>query len=78
MQTRVLAGVVGDEGLSELDRRFLAFGDRFEQSVVNQAGPRRLEESMSEGWAVLSVLPASELHRLTDEQIRTRIQPEEP
>ncbi len=77
IQARVLASVVGDEGLSELDRRFLAFGDRFEQSVVNQAGPRRLEESMSEGWAALSVLPASELHRLSDEQIRTHIKPVE-
>ncbi len=77
IQARVLASVVGDEGLSELDRRFLAFGDRFEKSVVNQAGPRRLEESMSEGWAALSVLPASELHRLSDEQIRVHIKPEE-
>ena len=68
-------GVVGDDGLSELDRRFLAFGDRFEQSVVNQAAPRRLEESMGEGWAALSLLPASELHRLTDEQIQAHIQP---
>ncbi len=77
IQARVLASVVGDEGLSELDRRFLAFGDRFEKSVVNQARPRRLEESMSEGWAALSVLPASELHRLSDEQIRVHIKPEE-
>ena len=30
-QTRVLASVVGEEGLSPSDREYLAFGDRFEQ-----------------------------------------------
>ncbi len=78
MQARVLANVVGDEGLSEIDRRFLAFGDRFEQSVVNQAGPRHLKQSMAVGWSALGVLPASELHRLTDEQIRTHVEVGEP
>ncbi len=77
LQARILASVVGDEGLSELDRRYLEFGDRFEHAVVDQAGPRRLEESMGEGWAALGLLPASELHRLTDEQIQSHLGPGE-
>jgi V/A-type H+-transporting ATPase subunit B len=36
---------------------------------VNQDGPRTLEESMSIGWRLLSLLPTEELSRLSDEQI---------
>src|SRR5450755_4402256 len=35
-QVRVLASVVGVEGLAEADRRYLAFGTAFEQTLVNQ------------------------------------------
>lgn len=69
MQTRILAGVVGEEGLAETDRRFLEFGRRFEQELVQQAAPRTLDESMAVGWKILSVLPSSELTRLSDAQI---------
>ena len=68
-QARVLAGVVGEEGLSEVDRGFLAFGARFEETVINQPAPRTLEESMRVGWESLKKLPRSELHRLSDAQI---------
>lgn len=69
-QTRVLASVVGEDGLSPTDRRFLAFGDRFEQAVIHQGGTARtLEESMGAGWDALRELPRAELHRLSDQQI---------
>ena len=69
MQTRILAGVVGEEGLAETDRLFLEFGRRFEQELVQQAAPRTLDESMAVGWKILRVLPSSELTRLSDAQI---------
>jgi V/A-type H+-transporting ATPase subunit B len=69
VQTRILAGVVGEEGLAETDRRFLEFGQLFEQEIVNQSGPRTLEESMEVGWKCLRVLPKTELTRLSDAQI---------
>jgi len=72
-QTRILASVVGEEGLSEADRKYLRFGDTFEREVVNHAGRRNLAESMEAGWRALRVLPRSELHRLSDDQIRAHI-----
>ncbi len=69
VQARVLASVVGEEGLAPTDRQYLAFGTRFESGLVNQPGPRTLEESMAEGWRLLDGLPASELTRLSDAQI---------
>ena len=66
---RVLASVMGEESLPEVDRRFLAFGREFEQRLVNQEGRRTLEESMTQGWQLLRSLPAAELTRLTTQQI---------
>lgn len=68
-QTRLLASVVGEEGLSEVDRHFLAFGAIFEHEVVNHRERRSLEESMEAGWKALRSLPRGELHRLSDRQI---------
>jgi V/A-type H+-transporting ATPase subunit B len=68
-RVRVLASVMGEEGLSAADRDYLRFGDEFEASFVTQDGPRTLEESMDIGWRLLALLPREELSRLSDEQI---------
>jgi V/A-type H+-transporting ATPase subunit B len=69
----VLASVVGEDGLAESDRRYLAFGERFEREVIGQAAPRTLEQSMAAGWAALRGLPRAELTRLADAQIREHL-----
>ncbi|MBI3045750.1 MAG: V-type ATP synthase subunit B [Betaproteobacteria bacterium] len=69
VQTRLLASVVGEEGLSESDRAYLAFGTEFERKLLCQDGPRAFEESMEAGWGVLRRLPQAELTRLSDAQI---------
>jgi V/A-type H+/Na+-transporting ATPase subunit B len=72
-QARVLASVVGEEGLSETDRKYLAFGTRFERDLVRQSAPRTFEDSMAIGWQVLHDLPRTELTRLSDTQIERHI-----
>jgi V/A-type H+-transporting ATPase subunit B len=72
-QVRVLASVVGTEGLAETDRRYLQFGDAFEERLVTQDRARTLEESMAIGWALLAQLPARELTRLSDAQIAAHL-----
>ena len=66
---RVLASVMGEDSLPEVDRRFLAFGAEFELRLVHQEGRRTLEESMALGWQLLRGLPVAELSRLTEQQI---------
>jgi V/A-type H+-transporting ATPase subunit B len=73
VQTRVLAGVVGEDGLADADRRYLRFGERFEQRFVAQDAPRSLEESMDTGWRLLEDLPHGELTRLSDAQIAAHL-----
>ena len=75
VHVRVLASVVGREGLAEIDRLFLDFGDRFEQQLVHQKGARTLEQSMDVGWELLRALPVAELTRLDDAQIKQHITP---
>jgi V/A-type H+-transporting ATPase subunit B len=73
-RVRVLASVVGEQGLPETDRRYLAFGDAFEHRLIHQSGPRTLAASMEVGWSLLRELPVSELQRLDDGQIARHIE----
>jgi V/A-type H+-transporting ATPase subunit B len=75
IRVRVLASVVGRDGLTELDRQYLEFADRFERDLVRQNDRRTLEESMAVGWRVLQLLPKTELTRLSDAQIAHYLQP---
>lgn len=73
VQVRILASVVGVDGLPELDRRYLDFGDAFEQQLIQQQEGRTLEQSLQLGWELLRRLPRGELHRLSDAQIAAHI-----
>jgi V/A-type H+/Na+-transporting ATPase subunit B len=68
-RVRVLASVMGEDSLPEVDRRFLELGRRFEEQLVNQEQGRTLEESMALGWQLLRALPTAELTRLTQQQV---------
>lgn len=76
VQVRVMASVVGVEGLPETDKQFLNFADCFEQQLIQQSEPRDLEKSMALGWQLLKTLPVGELHRLSDTQIARHIEEE--
>ncbi len=73
-QARILASVVGEEGLTEVDRKFLQFGAYFESSIIGQSASRTLVESMAAGWKGLKMLPIEELHRVSDEQIKRHLE----
>jgi V/A-type H+-transporting ATPase subunit B len=72
-QARLLASVVGEDGLADTDRRYLSFGVAFERTLVSQSQPRTLEDSMEAGWRLLRSLPAAELTRLSDQQIAAHL-----
>ena len=72
-QARVLASVVGEEGLADTDRKYLRFGAAFERQLATQDTARSLEQSMALAWKLLAGLPRSELTRLSDAQIAAQI-----
>jgi len=72
-QVRGLAAVIGEEELSSLDKQYMEFGERFERGFLSQGEfeNRPVEQTLELGWEVLSILPRSELHRLTEEEINS-------
>lgn len=64
---RLMAAIVGEAGLAAVDRRALAFADRFELEFVGQGGARRpIADTLAVGWRLLATLPREDLHRITD------------
>ncbi len=70
LDLRRLVAITGEDALSETDKLYLKFADEFERVFVNQGSENRtIDESLNIAWTVLSVLPKSELTRLSNEQI---------
>ncbi|GBF09333.1 V-type ATP synthase beta chain [Aeropyrum pernix] len=72
VELRSLAAVVGEESLSERDRRYLKFADLFEQRFLKQGERenRSIEETLDIAWEILSVLPEEELVNIKEETIK--------
>jgi V/A-type H+-transporting ATPase subunit B len=69
---RALASVIGEEELSEVDQRYVRFGQAFEREFVNQ-GPmenRTIESTLDIGWQLLSMLPKEELTRVNQDELQ--------
>jgi V/A-type H+-transporting ATPase subunit B len=67
-ELRSLAIIVGEESLSETDRKYLRFADAFERRFLSQGfyENRSIEETLDIGWEVLSIIPESELTNIKD------------
>lgn len=63
---RALASVIGEDELSELDKRYLIFGKDFENEFINQSEQenRTITETLDKGWKLLGLLPREELDRI--------------
>jgi V/A-type H+/Na+-transporting ATPase subunit B len=68
---RALSAIVGEEALSETDRKFLKIANNFERKFVNQGidENRSIEHTLDIGWELLSNLPESEMKRIKSEFI---------
>ncbi len=65
-EARDLASVIGEDELSPVDKKYLAFGMAFEQEFVGQGRNenRTIEETLDIGWRLLHILPREELDRI--------------
>ncbi len=66
---RGLVAIVGEEALSERDKRLLLFAKEFEEAFVRQAKTedRGIGTTLAIGWQLLAKFPASELTRISPE-----------
>ena len=65
-EARDLASVIGEDELSETDKKYLEFGIGFEKEFVAQGmnENRTIEETLDIGWRLLHILPREELDRI--------------
>jgi V/A-type H+-transporting ATPase subunit B len=68
---RNLAAIIGEEDLSEKDKLYLRFGERFERDFLTQGEheDRSIDQTLDFGWRALSALPREEPLRLRPELI---------
>ena len=63
---RALASVIGEDELSPIDKKYLAFGKKFEKYFVGQREDenRTIIDTLEIGWSLLRMLPREELDRV--------------
>lgn len=68
-EVRNLAQIIGEDDLSEDDRKVLAFGDAFEKHFLRQefTENRSIEETLDLGWELFALLPEGELTQISPE-----------
>ena len=66
-----LAVILGDAALTDIEKLYAKFADAFENEYVNQGyrTNRSIEETLSIGWKLLSILPRTELKRIKDQYL---------
>ncbi len=67
---RRLVAIVGEEALSDMDRKYLGFAEAFERQMIHQADQERpIEETLDLGWKILGGIPRSEYRRIRKDVI---------
>ncbi|HJN56495.1 MAG TPA: V-type ATP synthase subunit B [Candidatus Woesearchaeota archaeon] len=77
---RGLVAIVGEEALSERDKKLLQFANDFENEFVKQSrdDDRSIADgTLALGWKLLSILPESELTRISPELKKKYLKTEE-
>ncbi len=65
-----LMAIVGEDALSDLDRKYLAFTEAFDKELIGQGESRRtIEESLELGWQLLTIIPREELTRINKDLV---------
>lgn len=68
---RSLASVIGEDELSDMDKKYMEFGKAFEERFLMQDKyeNRSINQTLELGWELLRMLPRSELDRISDETL---------
>lgn len=63
--------ILGEAALTDIDKLYAKFADEFEKQYVSQGyqSNRSIEETLSLGWKLLSILPKGELKRIKDQYV---------
>ena len=70
-EAKELMVILGESALTDIDKLYAKFADRFENEYVSQGYDknRSIEETLDLGWELLRILPRSELKRIDDKYL---------
>ena len=70
-EAKELSAILGDAALTPVDRKYAEFAEAFEERYVNQGFTenRTIEETLQIGWELLTILPRSEMKRISDKYL---------
>ncbi|HRU32808.1 MAG TPA: V-type ATP synthase subunit B [bacterium] len=70
-EVKELAVILGEGALSDVDRRYIEFANRFENELVKQGEyeDRSIEDSLNIAWDLVRILPREELKRIRDKYL---------
>lgn len=74
---RALASVIGEDELSDIDKKYIEFGKQFENRFLLQRHDenRSMEQTLEIGWELLGCLPISELDRVDANLLEAHYKP---
>lgn len=70
-EVRALASVIGEDELSDIDKRYMEFGRAFENEFIAQEmnEERDMDHTLDLGWMLLGLLPREELDRVSGQTL---------
>ncbi|MDD4824464.1 MAG: V-type ATP synthase subunit B [Acholeplasmataceae bacterium] len=71
-EAKELSTILGESALSDIDKVYAKLATAFEERYINQGFDqnRSITETLEIGWELLRMLPASELKRVSDKNIK--------
>ena len=67
---RKLMAIVGEDALSDMDRKYLRFASEFDAQMIGQGDTcRDIETTLGLGWKLLGIIPKEELTRVNKDLI---------
>lgn len=77
MDVRSLSQIIGEDDLSDVDKKIIEFGKAFERKFLSQRldEKRSIEETLDIAWEILGILPVEELERLSPKMVEKYYKP---
>lgn len=71
-EVRALSSVIGEDDLSDMDKKYMEFGRAFESEFISQdfKEERDIDQTLDLGWVLLGLLPKEELDRVSDDILK--------
>ncbi|MBW6451154.1 MAG: V-type ATP synthase subunit B [DPANN group archaeon] len=66
-----LKKIIGEDALSETDRKYLEFVKKIEETFINQKDKRTIKDTLDISWNILRILPKEDLTKIETKYIDT-------